>query len=32
MLDISVRNPHTLDKFTSFEVAVQVSIELELGE
>ena len=24
-LDISVRNPHTYDKFTSFEVAIQVS-------
>lgn len=25
MLDISVRNPHTFDKFTSFEVAVQTN-------
>ena len=25
MLDISVRNPVTLDKFTSFEVAILVS-------
>lgn len=25
MLDISVRNPHTLDKFTSFEVAIQTN-------
>ena len=25
LLDISVRNPHTYDKFTSFEVAIQVS-------